>query len=152
MNTVYNGCGILTGQMRIAAEDKGRGFPDTYMACDVYYLDTVKDWFQEAVNVSDTDIVIAVQKGNPKAIQSLHRPHETGDAGGDRAARSVHDRRPDAPTARTRGDVRAVAEGKRSDADCDVRAAGPRRHGESRPMRRWPIARTHWPSVTKWTW
>ncbi|MHB8971303.1 MAG: molybdate ABC transporter substrate-binding protein [Pirellulaceae bacterium] len=71
MNTIYNGCGILTGQMRIAAEDKGRGFPDTYMACDVYYLNTVKDWFQDAVNVSDTDIVIAVQKGNPKAIQSL---------------------------------------------------------------------------------
>ncbi|MHB0960472.1 MAG: molybdate ABC transporter substrate-binding protein [Pirellulaceae bacterium] len=72
INTVYNGCGILTGQMRIAAEDKGSGFPDTYMACDVYYLDTVKDWFQDAVNVSDTDIVIAVQKGNPKAIESLH--------------------------------------------------------------------------------
>ncbi len=71
LNTVYNGCGILTGQMRIAAADKGRGFPDTYMACDVYYLETVKDWFQEAVSVSDTDIVIAVQQGNPKAIQSL---------------------------------------------------------------------------------
>ncbi len=41
------------------------------MACDVYYLDTVKEWFQEAVNVSDTDIVIAVQKGNPKEIHTL---------------------------------------------------------------------------------
>ena len=41
------------------------------MACDVYYLETVRDWFQEAVNVSDTDIVIAVQKGNPKGIQTL---------------------------------------------------------------------------------
>ncbi len=71
INTVYNGCGILTGQMRVAAGNMGRGFPDTYMACDVYYLDTVKDWFQEAVNVSDTDIVIAVQKGNPKGIQTL---------------------------------------------------------------------------------
>lgn len=71
LTTVYNGCGILTGQMRIAAAGEGGGFPDTYMACDVYYLDTVKDWFQEAVNVSDTDIVIAVQKGNPKDIRSL---------------------------------------------------------------------------------
>ena len=77
LTTVYNGCGILTGQMRIAAAGEGGGFPDTYMACDVYYLDTVKDWFQEAVNVSDTDIVIAVQKGNPKEIltlQDLARP------------------------------------------------------------------------------
>ncbi len=130
MNTVYNGCGILTGQMRIAAADKGRGFPDTYMACDVYYLDTVKDWFQEAVNVSDTDIVIAVQKGNPEGDSVADRPPETGDARGDRAARSMHDRCPDSATARTRGHVRAVAEGKRSDPDCDVRVAGPRRHGE----------------------
>ena len=77
LTTVYNGCGILTGQMRIAAAGEGGGFPDTYMACDVYYLDTVRDWFQEAVNVSDTDIVIAVQKGNPKDIrllQDLVRP------------------------------------------------------------------------------
>jgi molybdenum ABC transporter molybdate-binding protein len=71
INTVYNGCGILTAQMRIAADNQGLGFPDTYMACDVHYLETVKDWFQDAVNVSDTDIVIAVQKGNPKSIQSL---------------------------------------------------------------------------------
>ena len=71
LNTIYNGCGILTGQMKVLADNKDRGFPDTYMACDVYYLETVKDWFQEAVNVSDTDIVIAVQKGNPKEIHAL---------------------------------------------------------------------------------
>lgn len=71
INTVYNGCGILTGQMRVIAQNRDAGFPDTYMACDVYYLDAVSDWFQEAINVSDTDIVIAVQQGNPKAIQSL---------------------------------------------------------------------------------
>lgn len=71
INTVYNGCGILTGQMRVMAKNQESGFPDTYMACDVYYLETVKDWFQEAVNVSDTDIVIAVQEGNPKGIKSL---------------------------------------------------------------------------------
>jgi ABC-type molybdate transport system substrate-binding protein len=42
-----------------------------YMACDVYYLDTVRELFQDAVNVSNTDIVIVVQKGNPKQIRSL---------------------------------------------------------------------------------
>jgi molybdate transport system substrate-binding protein len=48
------------------------------MACDVYYLENVKDWFQDAVNVSDTDIVIAVQKGNPKNIASLKDLLEPG--------------------------------------------------------------------------
>jgi molybdate transport system substrate-binding protein len=72
INTVYNGCGILTSQMRtIRRDQKGAGFPDVYMACDRYYLETVKDWFQEDVNISDTDIVIAVPKGNPKNIKSL---------------------------------------------------------------------------------
>jgi ABC-type molybdate transport system substrate-binding protein len=71
LNTVYNGCGILTGQMRVLAKNQDGTFPDTYMACDVYYLETVKEMFQEAVNVSDTDIVIAVAEGNPKNIESL---------------------------------------------------------------------------------
>jgi len=72
VNTSYNGCGILTGQMRTINQDKGGiGFPDVYMACDRYYLDNVQEWFQEDVDVSDTQIVIAVQKGNPKGIETL---------------------------------------------------------------------------------
>jgi molybdate transport system substrate-binding protein len=72
VNTVYNGCGILTGQMRtIRDQQQGAGFPDTYMACDRYYLENVKDWFQDDVDISDTDVVIAVPKGNPGKIQNL---------------------------------------------------------------------------------
>ena len=72
VNTVYNGCGILTGQMRtIAGGRQGLGFPDTYMACDVYYLDAVKELFQDGVDISDTEVVIAVPKGNPKGIRTL---------------------------------------------------------------------------------
>ncbi|MCA9409795.1 MAG: molybdate ABC transporter substrate-binding protein [Candidatus Omnitrophica bacterium] len=72
VNTVYNGCGILTSQMRtIRDQQQGGGFPDTYMACDRYYLESVKDWFQEDVDISDTRVVIAVPKGNSKNIQSL---------------------------------------------------------------------------------
>ena len=71
VNTIYNGCGILTAQMRTILETNGNGFPDTYMACDVYYLDVVKEFFEPGVNVSETDIVICVQKGNPKNIQQL---------------------------------------------------------------------------------
>lgn len=71
VNTVYNGCGILTAQMRTLRENQDSGFPDVYMACDVYYLKTVQDLFQEGVNVSNTDIVIVTQAGNPKGIESL---------------------------------------------------------------------------------
>ncbi len=71
VNTVYNGCGILTAQMRTINQDGGAGFPDVYMACDRYYLETVEAWFQEDRDISDTRIVIAVPEGNPKNIQSI---------------------------------------------------------------------------------
>ncbi len=72
VNTSFNGCGILTGQMRtIRDEQQAQGFPDIYMACDVYYLETVSDWFQEGVNISDTEVAIVVPKGNPAKIKSL---------------------------------------------------------------------------------
>jgi molybdate transport system substrate-binding protein len=67
INTVYNGCGILTSTMKgIENQDPSLGFPDVYMACDVYYLENVKEWFQEAANVSDCEIVMAVPKGSTK--------------------------------------------------------------------------------------
>jgi len=69
--TSYDGCGTLTGKMRGLIKDGSPGFPDTYMACDIFYLKNVADLFQEDVNVSDTDIVIAVAKGNPKNIKTL---------------------------------------------------------------------------------
>jgi molybdenum ABC transporter molybdate-binding protein len=71
VNTVYNGCGILTAQMRTIRDSGQSGFPDTYMACDRYYLETVKEHFETGIDVSDTDIVIVVQEGNPKNIQQL---------------------------------------------------------------------------------
>ncbi len=67
VNTIYDGCGILTSRMKtIDGQSQERGFPDVYMACDVYFLENVKQWFQEAANVSDTEIVIAVPKGSTK--------------------------------------------------------------------------------------
>jgi molybdenum ABC transporter molybdate-binding protein len=72
VNTIYNGCGILTAQMQtIRAQHQEQGFPDTYMACDRYYLENVKDWFQDDVDVSDTDVVIVVPKGNPGGVRTL---------------------------------------------------------------------------------
>ncbi len=72
LDVSYNGCGFLTGTMKtIQDQDTERGFPDTYMACDVYYLDVVQEWFEAGINVSDTSIVIAVPKGNPRNIREL---------------------------------------------------------------------------------
>lgn len=73
VNTRYDGCGILVGQMKtILGQKQSSGFPDTYMACDRYYLDQVNDLFQDDVNISTTSIVIAVPKGNPKGILTLN--------------------------------------------------------------------------------
>lgn len=71
VNTRFDGCGILTSTMRGIKGGQAGSFPDVYMACDVYYLDVVEELFQDAVNISDTDIVMVTQKGNPKAIKSI---------------------------------------------------------------------------------
>ncbi len=71
VNTIYDGCGILTSRMKgIEGQRQSLGFPDVYMACDLYYLENVKTWFQEAANVSDVELVIAVPKGSTK-VKSL---------------------------------------------------------------------------------
>lgn len=62
---VYNGCGILTAQIRSGQR------PDAYFACDVSFMRTVSDFFQTADEISETGIVILTQKGNPKGIQDL---------------------------------------------------------------------------------
>lgn len=77
VNTIYDGCGILTSRMQtIEGQSQAQGFPDVYMACDLYYLENVKDWFQEAANVSDAEIVIAVPKGSTKvtSLNDLVKP------------------------------------------------------------------------------
>lgn len=71
INTIYNGCGILTAQMRTINQGQGSGFPDVYLACDRYYLENVRNWFQEDCDLSDARIVVAVPKGNPKRLRSL---------------------------------------------------------------------------------
>ena len=71
VNTVYNGCGILTAQMRAIRKGNDPGFPDAYVACDVHYLDTVAELFEQGTRISETDIVIVVAEGNPKQIKGL---------------------------------------------------------------------------------
>lgn len=71
IHTVYDGCGTLTGRMQtIDGQQTALGFPDIYLACDRHYLDNVQSWFQEDVDVSDMEIVLAVPKGSTR-VQSL---------------------------------------------------------------------------------
>jgi molybdenum ABC transporter molybdate-binding protein len=62
---VYNGCGILIGQMQAGAK------PDLYFACDAQFMSQVKEKFALPVEVSLNQLVILVPKGNPKGIRTL---------------------------------------------------------------------------------
>ncbi len=65
VNRVYNGCGILVAQMKAGQH------PDAYFACDKEFMSKVPDIFPEPVDVSQNELVILVQKGNPHNIKSL---------------------------------------------------------------------------------
>ncbi len=62
---VYNGCGILVGQMQAGAK------PDLYFACDAQFMSQVKEKFSAPFDVSVNQLVILVPKGNPKGVLSL---------------------------------------------------------------------------------
>jgi len=65
VSRIYNGCGILVAQMKTGQH------PDAYFACDKEFMKQVPDLFPESVDVSQNELVILVQKGNPKNISSL---------------------------------------------------------------------------------
>ncbi len=71
VRTVYNSCGLLCASMRSLQENPGSALPDAYLACDICFVPPVADLFPEAVTVSETDIVIAVPRGNPRKITDL---------------------------------------------------------------------------------
>jgi molybdate transport system substrate-binding protein len=65
ITTVYNGCGILVAQMRAGQR------PDAYFSCDTSFMHSVADLCLAPVNVVDNRLMIIVQKGNPKGIQTV---------------------------------------------------------------------------------
>ena len=65
VDRVYNGCGILVGQMKAGQH------PDAYFACDSEFMAQVTDLFPKSDAVSKNELVIMVHKGNPKGIKSL---------------------------------------------------------------------------------
>ncbi len=72
IRTSYEGCGILVSQMK-ASKQAGdfSKLPDAYFACDTSFMRQVENDFQNPVILSETDILIAVQEGNPHQITSL---------------------------------------------------------------------------------
>lgn len=62
VNVAYNGCGILVSKI------KGGERPDAYFACDTSFMTQVQDLYPGSLDLSETDMVIAVKKGNPKKI------------------------------------------------------------------------------------
>lgn len=62
---VYNGCGILVAQM------KAGQVPDAYFACDLEFMNQVKDIFPVFESISQNELVILVKKGNPAGIRHL---------------------------------------------------------------------------------
>lgn len=62
---VYNGCGILTAQIRSGQR------PDAYFACDASFMENVTNYFAPSVEISETAMVLLVQKGNPAKVTSL---------------------------------------------------------------------------------
>jgi ABC-type molybdate transport system substrate-binding protein len=63
ITTVYNGCGILTAQMRAGQR------PDAYFSCDTTFMNSVADLFIDPENIVDNHLMILVAKGNPKGIK-----------------------------------------------------------------------------------
>ena len=66
INVVYNGCGILVGQINSGQK------PDAYFACDSSYMVQVQPKFSLPLTVAETDMIIIVEKGNPKKIKSVY--------------------------------------------------------------------------------
>lgn len=71
LTTVFNGCGILCAAMKAMESADKPQFPDAYYACDVCFVPPVADRFPEAVLLTQTEIIIAVPKGNAKNVKTL---------------------------------------------------------------------------------
>jgi molybdate transport system substrate-binding protein len=65
VDRVYNGCGILVGQMKVGQR------PDAYFACDKSFMLEVKDLFLDAQDITTNQLVILVPKANPHNVKSL---------------------------------------------------------------------------------
>jgi molybdate transport system substrate-binding protein len=71
VTTVFNGCGVLCASMKAMTNASDPKFPDAYFACDICFVPPVAKFFPEAVILTETEIGVAVKKGNPQKILTL---------------------------------------------------------------------------------
>jgi ABC-type molybdate transport system substrate-binding protein len=68
----FNGCGSLVANIKTVGQNKSSTtIPDAFLTCDASYMTKVEELFGEARNVSGTDVVMLVRKGNPKGLKTL---------------------------------------------------------------------------------
>ena len=68
----FAGCGALVANIRTIGESQAKAaMPDAFLTCDSSYLTKVEGLFGDATDVSGTDVVMLVRKGNPKNLRTL---------------------------------------------------------------------------------
>jgi len=68
----FAGCGSLVANIKAIGMSKAKtAMPDAFLTCDASYMNKVDTLYQDARDVSSTDIVMLVRKGNPKNLQTL---------------------------------------------------------------------------------
>ena len=68
----FNGCGSLVANIKtVGLSESSTSMPDAFFTCDASYMTKVGDLFGEAKDVSGTDVVMLVRKGNPKGLRTL---------------------------------------------------------------------------------
>ena len=68
----FAGCGALVANIKTIGESHAKdAMPDAFFTCDASYMTKVEELFGEARNISNTDIVMLVRKGNPKNLRTL---------------------------------------------------------------------------------
>ncbi|SVB17301.1 uncharacterized protein METZ01_LOCUS170155, partial [marine metagenome] len=68
----FAGCGALVANIKTIGESQAKtAMPDAFLTCDASYMTKVESLFDEARDVSGTDVVMLVRKGNPKNLRTL---------------------------------------------------------------------------------
>lgn len=68
----FAGCGALVANIKTIGESQAKAaMPDAFLTCDASYMTKVESLFGEAHDVSGTDVVMLVRKGNPKNLRTL---------------------------------------------------------------------------------
>src|ERR1051326_3559731 len=65
IDTVSNGCGILTSQIKAGER------PAAYFSCDTKFLNYVQEWFEKPVVISENDLVLLVRKEKADEINDV---------------------------------------------------------------------------------